>query len=366
MNDKKIVEHNDLITGITKMNKLSLKIFELTVSKIDTKNPPENNTIILSKQQLFNVCQIAESNRYTRLHEIMNNMQKQTIFIVNDKKKGRYEFENITIFPYTKWTTYDDDVVMRFSDEIMPYLINLKTNFTQFALKDITSLNSKYSIVMYKWFCMNFNQYENYKDSGTRTVKQLNDLKNPIISIKKLRLMTNTEKNYKTIKDLTRWVIDVAVKDISKNTHFNITYKKLRTGRRISDISFSISKKAIAPLDYKNAQQDPAYLSEKENNVEREQKLALQAMQNPYTKVLIKELMLSPLELTDVKIMASLQFNLYPIYDDLVNLSNDKIIEKHLKYVKDKMTDYSKKNIAKYLVKSAKDYRTHLNLINQH
>ena len=46
---RKIVEHNDLITSVAKMDKTPLKIFELAVSCIDTENPPKDNIIYLSK-----------------------------------------------------------------------------------------------------------------------------------------------------------------------------------------------------------------------------------------------------------------------------------------------------------------------------
>ena len=44
---RKIVEHNDLITSIAKMDKVPLKIFEMAVSCIDTDNPPKDNIIYL-------------------------------------------------------------------------------------------------------------------------------------------------------------------------------------------------------------------------------------------------------------------------------------------------------------------------------
>ncbi len=42
---RKVVEHNDLITSVAKMDKTPLKIFELAVSCIDTDNPPKDHTI---------------------------------------------------------------------------------------------------------------------------------------------------------------------------------------------------------------------------------------------------------------------------------------------------------------------------------
>ncbi|AZZ79537.1 RepB family plasmid replication initiator protein (plasmid) [Lactococcus lactis subsp. lactis] len=50
---RKVVEHNALIQSVAKMQKTALKMFELAVSCIDTENLPENNTVYLSKKELF-------------------------------------------------------------------------------------------------------------------------------------------------------------------------------------------------------------------------------------------------------------------------------------------------------------------------
>jgi len=77
-----------------------------------------------------------------------------------------------------------DEVLIRFSPEIMPYLINLKTNFTQHALSEISELNSKYAVILYRWLSMNYYQYEYYSVKGGRREEQ--------IGMKELREMTDT------------------------------------------------------------------------------------------------------------------------------------------------------------------------------
>ena len=52
--------------------------------------------------------------------------------------------------PYVKWNDYNDEVLIRFSPEIMPYLINLKAEFTQYKISELQKLNSKYSIILYR------------------------------------------------------------------------------------------------------------------------------------------------------------------------------------------------------------------------
>ena len=75
--EKKIVEHNDLIMSSAKMDIVPLKIFELAVAEIDTFNPPKDNTIYLSKKELFKFLDVKDSNKNNRFKQAVTKMQKQ-------------------------------------------------------------------------------------------------------------------------------------------------------------------------------------------------------------------------------------------------------------------------------------------------
>lgn len=61
----------------------------------------------------------------------------------------------------------------------MPYLINLKSEFTQYKISELQKLNSKYSIILYRWLTMNYNQYEHYSNKGGRREEQVEEYRNP-------------------------------------------------------------------------------------------------------------------------------------------------------------------------------------------
>ena len=63
LSNRKVVEHNSLITSIAKMDKTPLKMFELAVSLIDTENPPEDHTVYLSKREMFAFFNVDEIGR---------------------------------------------------------------------------------------------------------------------------------------------------------------------------------------------------------------------------------------------------------------------------------------------------------------
>ena len=349
---RKIVEHNDLISSVAKMDKTPLKIFELAVSCIDTDNPPQDNIIYLSKTELFKFFDVSDSNKHSRFKKSIEVMQKQAFFEVKQAKDKGFKYESIVPIPYVSWTDYNDEVEILFNPFIMPYLIDLKNNFTQYALSDIMELNSKYSIILYKWLSMNYNQYEHYSNKGGRRKEQLEEYFNPSIKVVELRKITDTVDDYKLRHQFTEWVLEKPLKEINEHTHFNVTYEKIKKGRSIECIQFHISKKVKQQElngEYKVREQDPAYLQGKEKRIEQEKILSATAMQSPYTMELITSTLLSPVEMTDITLMANLQQEVYPLYKELEDIVGLQGVRKHLEYVANKKLDYSKPNLVKYL-----------------
>ncbi len=352
---RKVVEHNSLITSIAKMDKTPLKMFELAVSCIDTEKPLEDNTVYLSKKDLFAFFKVSDNDKHSRFKEAVEKMQKQAFFKIKEKKDKGFEFENIVPIPYVKWTDYNDEVLIRFSPEIIPYLVNLKKNFTQHALSDLAELNSKYSIILYRWLSMNYNQYEHYSVKGGRRAEQVEAYRNPSISIKELREMTDTINEYKLMHQFTERILKEPLEEINAHTSFNVSYEKVKKGRSIDSIVFHIEKKRMAD-DNSYKLDDRAYQEDKARKAETEDELVLQAINSPYTKLLMEHFLLSYLDLMDKKILAGLQKNVYPLYDELKDLRGLNGVKDHLSYVGAKQEDYSKKNICKYLKKAIEQY----------
>ncbi|GLX33870.1 hypothetical protein Lmede01_18480 [Leuconostoc mesenteroides subsp. dextranicum] len=355
LSKRKVVEHNSLITSIAKMDKTPLKMFELAVSLIDTDNPPQDQTVYLSKKELFAFFKVDDNDKHSRFKEVIEKMQKQAFFQIKKEQDKGFKFVSIVPIPYVEWTDYHDEVLIRFSPEIMPYLINLKTNFTQHALSDISELNSKYAVILYRWLSMNYNQYEHYSVKGGRREEQVENYRNPTIGMRDLREMTDTVKDYQRIDNFEKRVLKAGLDEINSYTSFNVTYEKVKKGRSIDSIVFHITKKQVADdSSYKLGDRD--YIDGKIRQEESENELVLQAMDSPYTKLLMEHFLLSYLDLMDKKILAGLQKIVYPLYDELKNLRGVNGVKEHLAYIRDKQDDYSKKNIAKYLKKSIEQY----------
>ncbi|MDT2584611.1 MULTISPECIES: RepB family plasmid replication initiator protein [Lactococcus] len=357
LSKRKVVEHNSLITSIAKMDKTPLKMFELAVSCINTEEPPKDNTVYLSKRDLFAFFNVSDNDKHSRFKQAVEKMQKQAFFQIKEEQGKGFKFKSIVPIPYVEWTDYNDEVKIEFHREIMPYLINLKKNFTQHALSDIAELNSKYSIILYRWLSMQYNQYEHYSVKGGRRAEQVEAYRNPSISIKELRIMTDTVNSYKQFTRFNNDVLKTPLDEINAHTSFNVTYNKIKKGRSIDSIVFHITKKPVARNDfYKLEEQDPIYLQDKANKEQAEELLAGKALKSKYTKLLLDNMLLSPYEMTDTSLMAGLQAHVYPLYDELKELRGLNGVKDHLSYVSSKQEAYSKRNVAKYLKKAIEQY----------
>ncbi len=352
---RKVVEHNSLITSIAKMDKTPLKMFELAVSCINTEEPPKDNTVYLSKRDLFAFFKVSDNDKHSRFKQAVEKMQKQAFFQIKEEQGKGFKFKSIVPIPYVEWTDYHDEVKIEFHREIMPYLINLKKNFTQHALSDIAELNSKYSIILYRWLSMQYNQYEHYSVKGGRRAEQVEAYRNPTITVKELRVMTDTVNEYKRMFQFTEWILEKPLAEINAHTSFNVSYEKVKKGRSIDSIVFHIEKKRMAD-DNSYKLDDKVYQEGNKVKEETEDKLAIEAMKSKYTKLLIENFLLSPLEMTDTATMAGLQKNVYPLYDELKELRGLNGVKDHLSYVSSKREEYSKHNITKYLKKAIEQY----------
>ena len=79
-------------------------------------------------------------------------------------------------------------------------------------------------------------------------------------------------------------------------------------------------------------------------------------MQNPFTMELLEFEILEMRNLADISLMARLQEVVYPIYSEIEKQAGIKRVREHFETIKNHRQDYSKPNIAQYLLVSARNF----------
>jgi plasmid replication initiation protein len=122
-------------------------------------------------------------------------------------------------------------IVLRFAQDMIPYLSELKGQFTRYKLEHIGNMSSAYSIRLYELLMQ-------WKTTGKREME-----------IDWLKRQFQIEGKYNSIKDFKKHVVDIAVKDINTHSNYQVSWTQRKTGRKVTHLTFEFSeKKPVVPL----------------------------------------------------------------------------------------------------------------------
>jgi len=114
---------------------------------------------------------------------------------------------------------------LRFSKDILPFISNVKANFTQYMLSEVSKMQGAYSVRVYELLVQ-------YKTTGER-----------YISIEDFRFMLDLGTRYKQFNDLLKRVIEPSVDEINEQSDLKVTATPQKTGRKFTHIKFTIKQK---------------------------------------------------------------------------------------------------------------------------
>ena len=143
-----VVEHNDLITKAKHdLTAKELKVMDYIISKIKP-NDAKFHKIFTSMYELNKVLNLnlRSGRNYNNMANTLKNMMKKVVEIYKEKEEKvvlTHWLQEIEILSNGK-------VEILLSDKLVPYLLQLKSSYTQYLLADTVQLDSKYSIILYK------------------------------------------------------------------------------------------------------------------------------------------------------------------------------------------------------------------------
>lgn len=121
----------------------------------------------------------------------------------------------------------DDNLIARvvLHEDIIPYISQLREQFTQLMLDDVVDFGSFYSYRVYLMMMQ-------FRSTGICTIK-INDLREAL----------DLKDKYEATKDLKVRVIDTAVDEINEKSPFNVTYEMTKTGRKFTHLVLKFKPK---------------------------------------------------------------------------------------------------------------------------
>lgn len=201
------------------MGLTEFRFFCLYLSKLNAREP-DKRTVQISLdyfQQLFN----AKINT-TQFNQKIYSILKRDITIIEDNKSTI-----LNLYSKFEWTKNADAIEVTCNYDAVPYLFELKKNYTSYAIENISKLNSVAKIRLYEIS----KQYQ-YKGEITINILDLQEM------------LYSTMSEY---KDLNKHILKPAIADINKFTDINLSYEKILKCRKVVALKLIIKSKDNKP-----------------------------------------------------------------------------------------------------------------------
>ena len=132
----------------------------------------------------------------------------------------------------------DGTIKIRLDRDMMPFLLQLKQNFTQYEIIWTLHFKSKYSVRLYELIkSIHYHELELYRKK---------------YAIDELKKLLDGE-NYKEYRDFKRRVLVPASDEINQYSDKTISFDEVKRGRKVIAIEFTISSKdSLAALKIRN------------------------------------------------------------------------------------------------------------------
>ncbi len=177
---------------------------------------------------------ISSDRAYSELQTVAEKLYERSVTIYQPDP----EYPKLT-HTKTRWISSIDyipdegRVRLYFAAKMIPYISMLEGGFTRYNIEHIAGMSSVYSIRFYELFkCWLFGESSKVRTVGLDELKGLLNLKDE-----------NGEYQYPSIKDFKLRVLDKGIDEINDHSDLKVTYEDKKTGRKITDFTFTFSIK---------------------------------------------------------------------------------------------------------------------------
>ncbi len=222
MTKKLLRQHNAITEARYEMTALEKDIVYLLISKIQ-------ETDEFGKEYLIHANELIKTIG-NKTADALNKATIRLISRVYTIKEENGDLLQVSLMTVAKFCNKTKELRVKISKNILPYLISLKRNYTEFELNMALSLKGKYSKRLYEIL----SQHKGI-GSFTISVKVLKE---------RFKLIDKNKEKYEGWTAFEEAILIKPQSEICAKTDLTFTYEALKTGNKYTDINFKITVKA--------------------------------------------------------------------------------------------------------------------------
>jgi len=179
---------------------------------------------LLTAKEFSEVFNADIDNSYRYLKKAIDKLMKTDIKV---RSSDTQNITRINVCSKAEYKKREGSIKIKFTDDIMPYLSQVRQKFVLYNLKEIANFNSLYTTRLYELI-------QEFKDTGYM-IKSIDNLRNTFA-------VGNSFKRY---NDFKRYTFDHACQEINNNYKMNLGYEEIKEGRKVVAVKFVFKKTKI-------------------------------------------------------------------------------------------------------------------------
>ena len=246
MENNLVVQSNELVLAAYTMTTKEKQLLLTCISRIDSRPDAPN----ITKQTKFTVTveEVAKifyndstkKNAFRDLEQASNRLfDREVLIALEDNKTLRTRFVSGVLYDPN-----GEQITITFAEDVLPYLTQLKANFTKYRLMEVTELSSIHSIRLYELIVCWVGQYQYTK----------------AMNLDDFRYVMGIKGKYKQFGQLRERVIDTAIDEVNESTNYKVTveYHKKSRGKGYEGLTLKFHKKTLDKLTSKDGTLSPS------------------------------------------------------------------------------------------------------------
>lgn len=244
-----VTKSNKLITCNYNLSLQEQKII-LILSSMVQPTDTEFKEYEFKIKDFMELLDIEDKSKYTEMPKITKELMKKVFEI----KEGE-DIIQLAWLSSARYKTGEGRIILKFSSDLKPYMLELKKLYTSYKLENILSLKSKYSIRLYEILKSNL-----FKNNFTISVDEVKNI------------LGANEPTYNLYSNFKSKILLKTQKELKAKTDISFTFEEIKTSRKVTEIKFYIhqneatyskTSKNKKELKFNNFESRPIYSDEK-------------------------------------------------------------------------------------------------------
>ena len=217
-----VVKSNPLVEARYRLSLQEMQILLWLLTKIS----PDDEDFYphsLKITELSELIKVPVDSKYSQIRSVTKNLMRRVLEIYDPEKD---EWLQVSWIHSARYQKNKGIVILKFSPDLKPHLLQLKSQFTKISISETLKLKSLFSIRVLELLLQ-------YINIGER-----------VITLREAKFFLGIQENqYTRYNDLKKDVFIRARNEITKKTMYNVDFSEIKESRKVVAIHWTITQK---------------------------------------------------------------------------------------------------------------------------